>query len=446
MNPTPTRWIVVIAISVSAFLCYAGPSSEPNGVASDPYNQHDLVIELLVPGGPLPFECFLAQHKPDMTWSADIYNGTEVIGSGDDVEVVRHSDGIETVWDVQINLAHYDTVLTWTMIENPASTSYRGSGVLKKVRPSGTYEIQILVREATGGSWKSRRSSNTRFLPIESAATKADFVGRWRAEFSSSKEPAIAVFDVDDDGFATGTFMTTTGDYRYLAGRVDGDLLRLSVFDGAHSFLFHAKMLPDGSIAGDFWSGNWWHETWTATRDDDFQLPDAFAGTSWVEGETIDDLVFSDLDGKPQSVTELLDKQGGSIRVLEIFGTWCPNCTDAARDLKTLQEKYGDRGFTVLGLAFEHTDDMQRSTRMVRAYKERYGLDWPVLVAGLSSKKKASLVLPFLDGVRTFPTLIFLNEHNEPLAIHAGYTGSATGDAYEDMIQKFTSIIENNLE
>jgi hypothetical protein len=62
------------------------------------------------------------------------------------------------------------------------------------------------------------------------------------------------------------SFLTPAGDYRHLAGRVDGDLMRLSTFDGAHAYLFHARMQPDGTIAGDFWAGNWHHATWTAVR------------------------------------------------------------------------------------------------------------------------------------------------------------------------------------
>jgi thiol-disulfide isomerase/thioredoxin len=434
MLQSSIRMLGLIATLVNAGLSFASQS-----VQADPHSEKTrlvvpLVIELLVPGGALPFECSLIRGSiSEDSWRAEIHNGDEAIECND-VIVSQHTDGVELVWDVVITFAHYDTVLGWTMIQNSDDHSYRGAGALTKVRPSGTNKIPILVR------------SGERFHHIERSSERKEFAGRWRVLFSSSTEPAIAVFDVTEDGLANGTFLTTTGDYRFLAGRVDGANLHLSVFDGAHSFLFHAKMLPDGSIAGDFWSGNWWHETWTATRDESAQLPDAFEGTSWVVGNSIDDLVFSDLDGKMKSVAKLLDEQGGSVRVLEIFGTWCPNCTDAARDLRTLQVKYKDRGFTVLGLAFEHTEDLQRSTRMVRAYKDRFDLDWPILVAGLSNKAKASKVLPFLDRIRTFPTLIFLDEHNMPIAIHAGYTGPATGEAYKKMMKEFETLIESNLK
>ena len=59
------------------------------------------------------------------------------------------------------------------------------------------------------------------------------------------------------DGRVTGTFLTETGDYRYLEGVVDGDSLKLSCFDGSHAFLFHAALDQD-SFRGRFWSGTHW--------------------------------------------------------------------------------------------------------------------------------------------------------------------------------------------
>ncbi len=40
----------------------------------------------------------------------------------------------------------------------------------------------------------------------------------------------------------TGTFLTTTGDYRYLQGSVSGNKLYLSTFDGGHAFIFIARI------------------------------------------------------------------------------------------------------------------------------------------------------------------------------------------------------------
>ena len=88
------------------------------------------------------------------------------------------------------------------------------------------------------------------------------FAGRWRVDFSSSADPAVGIFTGTGDGTGMhGTFLTTLGDYRFLAGIADARGLQLSVFDGAHAFLFKATHKADGTLSGEFWSRDSWHET-----------------------------------------------------------------------------------------------------------------------------------------------------------------------------------------
>lgn len=235
--------------------------------------------------------------------------------------------------------------------------------------------------------------------------------------------------------------MTTTGDYRYLSGRVDGNLMRLSTFDGAHAFLFHARMQDDGTIEGDFWSGNWWHETWTAVRDDDAMLPDAFEQTVVADEDALGDMVFRNLEGEPTRVLDVLDESKAKARIIEIFGTWCPNCSDAGRELVSLRERYGD-DLAVVGLAFEIVEDFDRSVQQVKRHHEQIGTDWPILIAGLSDKDKASEALPVLDKVRSYPTLIFLDRNNVVQGVYSGFSGPATGDAYKKQRLRFEERIE----
>jgi hypothetical protein len=105
-----------------------------------------------------------------------------------------------------------------------------------------------------------------RFIP--DARAESEFTGRWEVTFEDdegTESAAIGEFDQQGNN-VTGTFLTAKGDYRYLAGEVDGDLLHLSTFDGAHAFVFYAQMQPDGSLTGDFWLGTRRHESWTALR------------------------------------------------------------------------------------------------------------------------------------------------------------------------------------
>lgn len=446
----------MIELLASAVLGLSVHSEEPetrDGITHSVYR-----VEMMTPGGVLPFiiaqertvHAGLMGEQPD-DWY--IINGDERIvregdtgpsgffGGGRDL-LARRDRRFRASYSIPF--ADYDSLLQWHtwMGFRPANEPVRGEGEWKKRRGENYAELPIMV---TMINVPLDEASDHRFMPIwrdgEAPMEDEQFVGRWRVEFESSDEPAIGVFEVDENQIATGTFLTTTGDYRFLEGRVDGPYLRLSAFDGAHAFLFHARMQEDGSLKGDFWSGNWHHETWTAVRDEDAQLPDAFEQTTITDEQALAEAVFKDTDGKPTRVPDALDATNAKARVLEIFGTWCPNCADAGRELVSLKAKYGD-DLGIVGLAFEVTEDFERSATQVRRHHEHIGSDWEVLIAGLSDKAKATETLGFLDKVRSYPTLIFLNSHNEVQAVYSGFSGPATGEAYDEQRKRFEALIE----
>lgn len=300
---------------------------------------------------------------------------------------------------------------------------------------------------------------------------------RWAMKLTESGE-AIANFGVYTASIESdlswlrhlnpmsATIQTPTGDFRFMSGyelyhfelcgngyKTDSDgqvvypdrVYMFSCFDGAHAFLFtavsHQKDVMQ-AMHGEFWSGNWHHETWTATRDENATLPDAFEQTVIADDEALDDMVFKNLDGEPTRVLDVLDESNAPARIIEIFGTWCPNCSDAGRELVSLREQYGD-DLAVVGLAFEITEDFDRSVQQVKRHHEHIGTDWPILIAGLSDKDKASETLPVLDKVRSYPTLIFLDRNNEVQGVYSGFSGPATGGAYTQQRERFEKLIES---
>lgn len=404
-----------------------------------PYNtrgrsvpRHEWIVSLETDGGPLPFSLSYWDFRTDPgVWAGSIGGGYP---NQLDFEFQKIEDDPQRI---RIEFPHYDSYLEL----NPDGEN-RLSGQWVKQR--GDSEPAIIPAYAT-----KTYGPTSLFESIENSNAAADFEGRWRVKFSSSEDEVIGSFvqlpglDFELDGVtvALGTFLTTTGDYGSLQGQVDGNLMRLSIFDGAHAFLFHARMQDDGTIEGDFWSGNWHHETWTAVRDEDAQLPDAFEQTTITDERALAEAVFKNTDGKPTRVLDALDATKAKARVIEIFGTWCPNCADASRELVSLKAKYGD-DLGVVGLAFEVAEDFERSAKQVKRHHEHIGSNWEVLVAGLSDKDKATKTLGFLDKVRSYPTLVFLNADNEVQAVYSGFSGPATGDAYTTQRERFEALIE----
>ena len=375
------------------------------------------------PGGELPFELELRTAGPEL--AATIHNGPERIPFG-----VSRWDGAT----LTLGMPHYDSTITATL----------GEG--------GQLEGEWTKR-GTGASW-TRMAFTARYCAeapgqasfcrfgARAGALQSPVDGRWRVAFESDDQPAVAVFEQDRMRLR-GTFLTTLGDYRFLAGDVLDGALQLSCFDGAHAFLFKARMRADGSLGGDFWSRDSWHETWTAVRDPDASLPDAFELTRWNEQVPLASLAYPDLDGVERSLGDAA--YAGKARILKLFGTWCPNCNDEAGYLAELDRRYRERGLSIVGLAFEHTGELERDARQVRRYVELHGIEFPILLAGTSDKADASERFPLVDRVRAYPTTIFIDSTGRVRAIHTGFSGPATGDEHRKLREDFERMIETLL-
>ncbi len=265
---------------------------------------------------------------------------------------------------------------------------------------------------------------------------------RYRVQFSSSEEPSVMLLKQTGNEL-TGTILTTVGDYRFLEGSVRGRQMTLSVFDGAHAFLFRAERQADGSLKGDFWSRDSWHETFSAVPDDEIEMPDPYGLSKWTGKIPLGKLAFPGLDGK----TKRLDDPSfaGKARLVVLFGTWCPNCYDETLYLNELVERYGARGLSVLGLAFEFEDEFERQAAGVQRYIDRMDVKYPILIAGPTDKAKASAAFPALDRVRAYPTTLFLNAKGEVEAVHTGFNGPATGPRHTRLREEFETTIERLL-
>ena len=281
--------------------------------------------------------------------------------------------------------------------------------------------------------FSATKSFDTRFQDLEQPNSNAS--GKWKVLFSPGSDneyEAIGVFEQLGNK-ATGTFLTTTGDYRFLEGNVSGDSLFLSCFDGSHAFLFKAKVSGD-SIVGDFWSGTHWQENWTGTRDENFDLPDANTLTFLKQGYNQLDFSFENLDGAAVSLTD--EKYKGKVVIVQIMGSWCPNCKDETAYLVSLHEKFHDQGLEVISLAFEKSDNEETNKRSLKRLKDHFNVPYEILLAGTASKKEAAKKLPMLNHVLSFPTSIFVDRSGEVRKIHTGFSGPGTGEYYQEFVEE----------
>lgn len=301
------------------------------------------------------------------------------------------------------------------------------------------------------GDWKKRRGKD-QIAVVTAVAERLSapvwdnpkaFLGRWSVSFKDSSDKAIAVIQQNpNDNSVNATFLTTTGDYRYLYGGVVGGEMTLSCFDGAHAFLFKMHLTKD-RLKGVFHSGDWYQVSWEAVLDPSAELPDAFQQTRWTNQVPLASLRFPDLTGEMKSLAD--PEYSGECRIIELFGSWCPNCHDAGQYLSELDEKYGDQGLSILGLAFELTGEFKSDAEQVKRFAKRNKTKYPLLIAGTADKQNATRQFKLLDQVRSFPTMIFLDRSGQVKAIYTGFSGPATGQAHQELRRRFEAIIEKTL-
>ncbi len=272
--------------------------------------------------------------------------------------------------------------------------------------------------------------------------------GNWETVFSpNSKEDkyiAKGIFAQQENN-VTGTFRTTTGDYRYLEGVMDGDSLKLSTFDGAHAFLFEAKV-TDSTITGVFYSGNHWKEPFVAKRNESFELPSTTSLTYLKEG--YDRLAFSFPNTEGESVSLEDDRFKDKVVIVQIMGTWCPNCLDETKYYVEYLKQHKNKDLEFIALSFEYARTEEKALLAIHRLKEVLEVPYPVLLAqyGTSNKKKANEKLPMLNHVLSYPTSIYIDKMGKVRKIHTGFNGPATGEKYMEFTKEFEKFVGELLE
>ncbi len=318
-----------------------------------------------------------------------------------------------------------------------------------------------LKKEGNGslkGIWTKAGSAGFLDMPFEAvankterftvnAATTKNITGTWSVRFfraDGSPRPAIATF-VQNNAELTGTFITPTGDYRYLKGVVDGDSLKLSTFDGSHAYLFKAFINKDSAISnGFYYSGATSIEPWEAIKNDTASLPDV-AAMYLKDGEEKLNFSFPDLDGKKVSINN--DRFKNKVVIVQIMGSWCPNCMDETAFLSSFYKEYKDKGVEVVALAYEYYEDYNLAVNSVRKFQKRFDVQYPMLVTGVtvSDTLRTEKTLPQLTKIKSFPSTIFIGKDGKVAKIHAGFEGPGTGSRYDALKQEFIATVEKLL-
>ena len=330
--------------------------------------------------------------------------------------------------------------------------SYQNDSIYIKMPVFEGYIVAKLIEDGMVGTFvhesfgkrmpfKAFYNSNDRFKLTEPAAT--DVSGNWEVTFSPDSDEdtnlAKGIFKQNKQK-VTGTFQTKTGDYRYLEGVINGNQLKMSTFDGAHAYLFTATV-TDSTMSGTFFSGNNWSQPYIAKRNDRFELPDANTLTFLKEGYERLEFSFPDEDGQVVTLSDAQFKD--KVVVVQIMGTWCPNCLDETKYFSDYYNKNAEKDLAFVALAFEYAKTEEKAFKAIKGLKDRIGIEYPILLAqyGTSNKSEAQEKLPMLNQVLSYPTSIFIDKSGKVRKIHTGFSGPATGKAYLDFKKEFEDFL-----
>lgn len=295
--------------------------------------------------------------------------------------------------------------------------------------------------------FNAKKGDSLRFFK-DKTATNTAISGRWSVTFNTlnnkSSYASVGEF-TQENGSVFGTFLTTTGDYRFLEGTVSDQKLYLSCFDGSHAYLFTGKLLNDSTITeGKFYSGLSSIETWTANKNEKAILPDAYSITDLKDGYDQIDFSFPDLNGKKVSLSD--QKFKNKIVLVQFFGSWCPNCMDETAYLTSFHKKYQYKGVEIIALAYERTKDFEHSKKNIARLRDRFSVPYDMLVTGFTKDKvEVSKSLPMLKTFMAFPTLMIIDKNGKIRKIHTGFSGPGTGTHYADFVKEFEKTIDDLL-
>lgn len=366
-------------------------------------------------GNELPFTFNL--KKGQAGYLMEVYNAAEVLAID---EISTNKDSII------IRMPVFDGYIAGTFTED----SMQGEFIKEDL------ERRVPFRASHGDPDRFKGDSSA----------EVQVAGIWETYFSKGTKDeyqAKGIFEQEGNK-VTGTFRTTTGDYRYLEGIVQGDSLKLSTFDGAHVFLFLAR-ITDSTMTGTFFSGNHFQEPFVGKRNEAYELPDETSLTYLKEGYEGVDFSFPDENGKLISPEdpEYRDK----VVILQIMGTWCPNCMDETRFLVDYLKDHGEEDLKVISLAFEYARTEEAAFKGIRRLKDRLGVPYPIVLAqyGSSDKKSANEKLPMLNHVLSYPTTVFIDRDGKVRKIHTGFNGPATGEKYTAFKEEFHGFVQELL-
>ena len=302
---------------------------------------------------------------------------------------------------------------------------------------------------AIDGTYTRGRSAPTHFHAVKNWQQKVglhppQIGGLWVVEgIKSGKGESAWHFIVKQkDAEASAAILRVDGDTGTMNGSYNDGKFVLSHFSGQRPAILEVTPVSDGTLKL-LLNGK---EEMTAYRPNvakEKGLPeptDASQHTGVKNAAELFHFNFPDLSGK--LVADNDPRFAGKVVLINISGSWCPNCHDEAPFLVELYRKYRAKGLEIVSLSFEEADQLKNPERL-RAFMKRYGIEYTVLLGGDTSEAKDKLSQA--SNWDAWPTTFFVGRDGKVRGAHAGFPSKASGELYAKAKEEFTAKVEKLL-
>jgi len=266
--------------------------------------------------------------------------------------------------------------------------------------------------------------------------------GQWEIAVNSKGEAAWRFFVRQSGAEVTASILRVDGDTGALSGTYRDGKFLLSHFSGARPLLLEVTPSADGSLSL-VQNGKTRYTALKSSQARTKKLPQPADPSRWTSvKDPSQPLRFSapDLNGK--TVSESDPRFKGKVVLVNVMGSWCPNCHDEAPFLQELYRSYRSRGLEIVALSFEDVEQLKAPLRL-RAFIAAYGIDYTVLLGGEPSE--VSTKLPQALNLSTWPATFFVARSGLVRGAHAGFASKATGAAHEQLKAELRATVERLL-
>ena len=321
---------------------------------------------------------------------------------------------------VVFTFAQYNTTLDTTFKEGVLSGTY--------IRPKGR-GAALAFRAA-----KAAAVANVKAPDID---------GVWITQARSNKGEQAWRFIVDQKGAQVqATILRIDGDTGTLYGSFKDGKFVLGHFSGARPLLVEVTPNTDGTLSISQNKG----APLMAARESEAKAKslgtptDPMAHTTMKDANEPFKFSFPNIKGEIKSNTDPEFK--GKVLLVNIAGSWCPNCHDETPFMVNLYKKYKSKGFEVVQFSFEEEEQLPNYPRL-KGFNENYGIEWTVLIPG--NPDQLNEKVPQAANLNAFPTSFFIGRDGKVRAVHAGFPSPGSGDFYKEAEKEVTELVEKLL-